>query len=67
MYAETGLIFPYMQNFSQDFQLLEEYCKSNKPNSSMVLLVLALVCSLFMCSHIYSVLVLDDLHSFHWF
>ncbi|KAH9779890.1 hypothetical protein WN944_014634 [Citrus x changshan-huyou] len=35
MYAETGLIFPYMQNFSQDFQLLEEYCKSNKPNSSM--------------------------------
>lgn len=67
MYAETGLIFPYMQNFSQDFQLLEEYCKSNKPNSSMVLLVLALFCSLFMCSHIYSVLVLDDLHSFHWF
>ncbi|KAK2638529.1 hypothetical protein Ddye_026324 [Dipteronia dyeriana] len=35
MYAETGLFFPYMQNFSPDFQQLDEYCKSNKPNSSM--------------------------------
>ncbi|XP_044501314.1 uncharacterized protein LOC123222537 [Mangifera indica] len=33
MYAETGLFFPYMHNFSQDFQQLEEYCESNKPDS----------------------------------
>ncbi|KAJ4726650.1 Zinc finger protein CONSTANS [Melia azedarach] len=35
MYAEAGLFFPYMQNFGQDIQQLEEYCKSNKPNCSM--------------------------------
>ncbi|KAL5736848.1 hypothetical protein ACOSP7_031303 [Xanthoceras sorbifolium] len=35
MYAESGQFFPYMQNFSQDFQQLDEYCKSNKPNFSM--------------------------------
>ncbi|OMO88387.1 hypothetical protein CCACVL1_08422 [Corchorus capsularis] len=35
MYAETGLFFPYMQNFSQDFQQFEEYCKTQKPNASM--------------------------------
>ncbi|CAK7324165.1 unnamed protein product [Dovyalis caffra] len=35
MYAETGLLFPYMQNFSQDIQQLEEYCKYQKTNASM--------------------------------
>ncbi|KAE8733870.1 HSP20-like chaperones superfamily protein isoform 1 [Hibiscus syriacus] len=35
MYAETGLFFPYMQNFSQDFEPFEEYCKTQKPNASM--------------------------------
>ncbi|XWS61317.1 hypothetical protein CRYUN_Cryun07bG0115900 [Craigia yunnanensis] len=35
MYAETGLFFPYMQNFAQDFQLFEEYCKTQNPNASM--------------------------------
>ncbi|XP_044472954.1 zinc finger protein CONSTANS-LIKE 4-like isoform X2 [Mangifera indica] len=35
MYAQTDLFFPYLQNFSQDFQQLEEYCKSNKPYSSL--------------------------------
>ncbi|KAK8981638.1 hypothetical protein V6N11_028048 [Hibiscus sabdariffa] len=35
MYAETGLFFPYMQNFSQDFELFEEYFRTQKPNASM--------------------------------
>ncbi|XWS48542.1 hypothetical protein CRYUN_Cryun13aG0087100 [Craigia yunnanensis] len=35
MYAETGLFFPYMQNFAQDFQQFEEYCKTQSPNTSM--------------------------------
>ncbi|XP_039061646.1 uncharacterized protein LOC120205937 isoform X1 [Hibiscus syriacus] len=35
MYAETGLFFPCMQNSAQDFELLEEYCKTQKPNASM--------------------------------
>ncbi|KAE8716218.1 hypothetical protein F3Y22_tig00110156pilonHSYRG00582 [Hibiscus syriacus] len=35
MYAETELFFPYMQNFAQDFELFEEYCKTQKPNASM--------------------------------
>ncbi|KAE8726449.1 hypothetical protein F3Y22_tig00006858pilonHSYRG00008 [Hibiscus syriacus] len=35
MYAETGLFFPYMQNFAaQDFQQLGDYCKTQKPNAS---------------------------------
>ncbi|XP_022773905.1 uncharacterized protein LOC111316156 [Durio zibethinus] len=35
MYAETGLFFPYMLNFSQDFQQFEDYCKTHKPKASM--------------------------------
>ena len=37
MYAETGLLFPYFQNFSQEAQQLDEYCKTQKCNASMVL------------------------------
>ena len=39
MYAEAGLLFPYFQNFSQEVQQLEEYCKTQKCNASMVLSV----------------------------
>ncbi|XVF53404.1 hypothetical protein PTKIN_Ptkin05aG0096900 [Pterospermum kingtungense] len=39
MYAETGLFFPYTQNFSLDFQQFQEYCKTQKPNASMENLV----------------------------
>ncbi|XP_019417612.1 PREDICTED: uncharacterized protein LOC109328554 isoform X2 [Lupinus angustifolius] len=35
MYAETGLFFPYLQNFSQDLHQLEEYCKTHKTNVSL--------------------------------
>ncbi|KAK6936694.1 CCT domain [Dillenia turbinata] len=35
MYAETGLLFPYFQNFLQDGQQLEEYCRSHKSNASL--------------------------------
>ncbi|XP_068316117.1 uncharacterized protein [Pyrus communis] len=35
MYAETGLLFPYFQNFSQDFQQLEEFCRGQKSNAPM--------------------------------
>ncbi|KDP22145.1 hypothetical protein JCGZ_25976 [Jatropha curcas] len=35
MYADTGLLLPYMQNFSQDFQQLEEFCKYQRTNASM--------------------------------
>ncbi|KAK7282577.1 hypothetical protein RIF29_11475 [Crotalaria pallida] len=35
MYAETGLFFPYLQNFSQELHQLEEYCKTQKSNASM--------------------------------
>ncbi|KAF9667344.1 hypothetical protein SADUNF_Sadunf15G0013200 [Salix dunnii] len=35
MYAETWLLFPYMQDFSQDIQQLEEYCKCQKINASV--------------------------------
>ncbi|OIV91959.1 hypothetical protein TanjilG_08069 [Lupinus angustifolius] len=35
MYAETGLFFPYLQNFSQELHQLEEYCKTQKSNVSM--------------------------------
>ncbi|PPS12372.1 hypothetical protein GOBAR_AA08270 [Gossypium barbadense] len=34
MYAETGLFFPYMQKFSEDFQQFIDYCKTQKPNAS---------------------------------
>ncbi|KAF1865054.1 hypothetical protein Lal_00004428 [Lupinus albus] len=35
MYAETGLFFPYLQNFSQELHQLEEYCKTQKSNVLM--------------------------------
>ncbi|KAL4385560.1 hypothetical protein GQ457_15G002680 [Hibiscus cannabinus] len=35
MYAEMGLFFSYTQNFAQDFELFEEYCKTQKSNASM--------------------------------
>ncbi|KOM41391.1 hypothetical protein LR48_Vigan04g158900 [Vigna angularis] len=35
MYAETGLLFPYLQNLSQELHQLEEYCKTQKYNASM--------------------------------
>ncbi|KAK7320847.1 hypothetical protein VNO77_30698 [Canavalia gladiata] len=35
MFAETGLLFPYLQNFSQELQQLEEYCMTQKSNASM--------------------------------
>ncbi|KAL1352969.1 hypothetical protein HN51_016930 [Arachis hypogaea] len=35
MYAETGLFFPYLQNFSQELQQLEEYCMNQKSIDSM--------------------------------
>lgn len=36
MFAETGLLFPYLQNYSHEFQQLEEYCMTHKSNASMV-------------------------------
>ncbi|KAJ7965358.1 Zinc finger protein CONSTANS-like protein [Quillaja saponaria] len=45
MYAETGLLFPYFQNFSQELQQLEEYCKTQKSNASMNDLVQASIIS----------------------
>ncbi|CAL2243938.1 unnamed protein product [Prunus armeniaca] len=35
MYAETGLLFPYFQNSPQDFQQLEEFCRTQKSNASV--------------------------------
>ncbi|XP_014517647.1 uncharacterized protein LOC106775112 isoform X1 [Vigna radiata var. radiata] len=35
MYAETGLLFPYLHNLSQELHQLEEYCKTQKYNASM--------------------------------
>ncbi|KAK7293771.1 hypothetical protein RJT34_16644 [Clitoria ternatea] len=35
MFAETSLLFPYLQNFSQELQQLEEYCMTQKSNASM--------------------------------
>ncbi|KAL6541514.1 hypothetical protein OROGR_011000 [Orobanche gracilis] len=35
MYEETELMFPYFQNFSQEVQLLEEFCwQQQKPNNA---------------------------------
>ncbi|OVA14693.1 CCT domain [Macleaya cordata] len=34
MYAETGLLYPYFQSFSQDVQHLEEFCGIQKTNAS---------------------------------
>lgn len=36
MYADTEILFPYFQNFSQEAQQLEEYCKTQKSCASMV-------------------------------
>ncbi|CAJ1974390.1 unnamed protein product [Sphenostylis stenocarpa] len=33
MYAETGLIFPYLHSLSQELHQLEEYCKTQKYNA----------------------------------
>ncbi|KAL6972083.1 hypothetical protein U1Q18_031766 [Sarracenia purpurea var. burkii] len=35
MFAESGLMFPYFQNFSQEVHQLEEYCRSHKSNVPM--------------------------------
>ncbi|KAK2973587.1 hypothetical protein RJ640_023237 [Escallonia rubra] len=35
MYAETGLLFPYFQNFSLEVQQLEDFWCCNKPSDSM--------------------------------
>ncbi|KAK7317138.1 hypothetical protein RJT34_01114 [Clitoria ternatea] len=35
MYAETGLLFPYLHNLSQELHQLEEYCKTHKSIASM--------------------------------
>ncbi|PIN20509.1 hypothetical protein CDL12_06795 [Handroanthus impetiginosus] len=35
MYAETGLMFPYFQNFPQEVQQLEEFSCSQKSNASL--------------------------------
>ncbi|KAG6715298.1 hypothetical protein I3842_05G243600 [Carya illinoinensis] len=35
MYADTEIMFPYFQNFSQEAQQLEEYCKTQKSCASM--------------------------------
>lgn len=37
MYADTGILCPYFQNFYQEAHQLEEYCKTQKSNASMVL------------------------------
>lgn len=37
MYADTGILCPYFQNFYQEVHQLEEYCKTQKSNASMVL------------------------------
>jgi len=35
MYADTGILCPYFQNFYQEVHQLEEYCKTQKSNASM--------------------------------
>ncbi|XP_057951610.1 zinc finger protein CONSTANS-LIKE 4 isoform X2 [Malania oleifera] len=35
MYAETGLLFPYFQNFSQEVHPFEDFCRFQKPNAPM--------------------------------
>ncbi|KAF9616383.1 hypothetical protein IFM89_029637 [Coptis chinensis] len=35
MYAETGLLYPYFQSFSQEFQSFEELCGIQKSNGSL--------------------------------
>lgn len=36
MYAEAGLSFPYFQNYTQEVQHLEEFCRSQQSNASMM-------------------------------
>ncbi|XP_058183067.1 uncharacterized protein LOC131300994 isoform X4 [Rhododendron vialii] len=36
MYAETDLVFPYFQNFSQEVLQLEDFCRSHKSNGNLV-------------------------------
>ncbi|KAM1084555.1 hypothetical protein ACFX15_022297 [Malus domestica] len=36
MYAETGLLFPYLQNSPQDFQQLDEFCRTQKSTASII-------------------------------
>jgi len=52
MYEESGLLFPYMQNFFQDIQQLEEYCKYQKTNVPMV------ICFLCFCLYLYALFTL---------
>lgn len=62
MYAETGLLFPCFQNFSQELQQFEELCKTQKFNASMVLLFyIFLHLLVFVC-----MLNLSILPSFHF-
>uniref|UniRef100_A0A803R292 Uncharacterized protein n=1 Tax=Cannabis sativa TaxID=3483 RepID=A0A803R292_CANSA len=35
MYAEAGLLFPCFQNFSQELQQYDEFCRTEKSNVSM--------------------------------
>ncbi|KAL8049469.1 hypothetical protein ABFX02_06G022500 [Erythranthe guttata] len=37
MYAETGLMFPYFQNFSHEIQQFDDFYCSQKPNASSVI------------------------------
>ncbi|KAL2550764.1 CCT motif family protein [Forsythia ovata] len=34
MYAETGLMFPYLQSFPQEVQQFDDFCSSQKPYAS---------------------------------
>lgn len=64
MYADTGILCPYFQNFYQEAHQLEEYCKTQKSNASMVLSL-----SLFYFSLIWlpTICWFVDLHLFGWF
>ncbi|KAG6649960.1 uncharacterized protein LOC122314463 [Carya illinoinensis] len=35
MYADAGFLFPYFQNFTQEAQQLDEYCKTQRSGASM--------------------------------
>lgn len=47
MYAETGLMFPYFDNFSPELHPFDEFCCSQKPNASSVNIFSPLV--IFIC------------------
>lgn len=40
MYANTGLMSPCFQNLSQEVQQLDDFCKPQRPNASLVLFLL---------------------------